>query len=106
MTEPARKYTVSPYEPPDSARDPRPAVILWFRIYSATIGVLALAVTGVWLYGIFLSTQADIFDPATGKSIVDQSMQVPVGLLLAASSLLHLVGAFAPYKPWGWTLGI
>jgi hypothetical protein len=74
----------SPYEPPATRRDARPAVILWFRVYAA---VMAIAYLGIAAFGV-----------AAQSSVV-----VGVGAVLA---VLHAFAAFVPFKPWGWTVAI
>ena len=76
-----------PYEPPTDVRDARPAVIAWYRLYAAMMAVLSAAV-------LF----ASIADPSAA----------PIAFVLAAGSVaaFFAAAAFAPLKPWGWTLAL
>lgn len=74
----------SPYEPPATRRDARPAVILWFRIYAAVMAFAYLAVCGV---AISWSSTA-------------------LAIVCAGFALLNGFAAFVPFKPWGWTLAL
>ena len=74
----------APYEPPAHARDARPAVILWYRVYAVLMAVLSLVV----------------FVIALGAHNY-------LGIVMAKVLLVFFgVAAFVPYKPWGWTMGL
>jgi hypothetical protein len=64
------------YEPPATRSDARPAVIVWFRVYAATLAVLyAGAAWAAW--------------PALG-----------------ALSVFYVVATLLPLRPWSWTVGL
>lgn len=75
------------YRPPETRADARPSVILWFRVYAAT---MTLVFTGVVASGFFLS-------PAGGP---------PPTLVAAPFVLLFGTATFVPLKPWAWTFGL
>ena len=80
-----------PYQPPRYARDARPAVIFWYRVYAVMMAVLSLAIGMV--VGAFVSS--------------DVPLAATVAMLACAPlSVLFAVAAFVPFKPWGWTLGL
>lgn len=106
---PARTYTVSAYEPPDSDRDPTPPVIFWYRVYASTMSLVLLAYLALAIMNLVATHDAALFDPATGAPLPDPSAHlfaVPFVLVAAVVGGIHVVGAFAPRKPWGWSLGM
>lgn len=78
--------STTPYEPPAHARDARPAVIMWFRFYAATMTLLSLAFLGLAVWKTPLAMQLVV-------------VTAPLVVLFAAAT-------FAPFKPWGWTLAL
>lgn len=76
----------APYEPPVHARDARPVVIRLYRVYAAAMALLSLAFLGL--------AAARGFDA--------------IALVLASAPLVLLfaVATFAPFKPWGSTVGL
>lgn len=80
----------SPWAAPRDARDARPAVILWFRVYAA---MMTVAMSAVLLVAIFVSSAGG------------DAAYVMVG---ASAPLVPLfaVATFVPFKPWGWTLAL
>lgn len=75
------------YRPPETRVDARPSVILWFRVYAAT---MALVFGAVVVSGFFIS-------PASG---------LPPTLVATPFVVLFTTATFMPLKPWAWTLGM
>jgi hypothetical protein len=74
-----------PYEPPAPYRDARPAVIVWFRVYAATMTLLSLALLAF---------------------VVMSAASLLLCAGFAAVAGLYGVATFVPFRPWGWTLGL
>jgi len=83
----------SPFAAPRDARDARPAVILWFRVYAAMMTVAMLALLAVGLLA------------ASAASAAGDAAYVMIG----ASALLapfFAVATLVPFKPWGWSVAL
>jgi hypothetical protein len=83
-----------PYAAPAFSRDARPAVILWFRIYAASMTLLSVALLAATLL-------SKMGDRNAGASTV--LSLAAIALVLAA---VYGVATFVPFKPWGWTWGL
>lgn len=90
MSAPDGPSQPSPWAAPEGARDARPAVILWFRVYAAMMTVVMI---GVLVAALFATTAAG---DAAYVIMVASALLVP----------LFGVATFIPYKPWGWTVGL
>lgn len=80
------------------ARDPRPAVIFWFRVYAVSAPLVHLALVVGWALAV----------PTSQPSPLRTLTASPVVSLLAFGGLaaLHGAAALVPYRPWGWTVGL
>jgi hypothetical protein len=78
---------VSPYAPPRSVRDARPAAIFWYRAYA---GLMTLAAFALLVLGI-------VSGGTTALAMI------VVSLLLA---VFYGLATFVPFRPWGWTVGL
>jgi hypothetical protein len=78
-----------PYQAPAVSRDARPAAILWFRAYAATMTLASLAMLALALTSKLGGAGTE---PTTALALV--------ALLL---TMLYGVATFVPFKPWGWT---
>jgi hypothetical protein len=96
-----------PYAPPsrDSARlDARPAVIVWFRVYSALMMLLSLGMLGLALLKGYQATRPEVALSANGADA--PLVAIMLALLCAALVALYGVATFVPFKPWGWSVGL
>ena len=90
----------SPYAAPREVRDARPAVIVWFRVYSAAMAVGALAVLAIAIMTVVSPSSGAAADPsARSISIMMIGTAIPFVALFA-------VATFAPFKPWGWSIAM
>jgi hypothetical protein len=89
------------YDPPEYGRDATPGVILWFRIYSIAMALSAFFLIG---FGVILSAASS--QPGVHDQVENQGLALVVILFGVALSVLHVVAACIPKKPWGWTLGM
>jgi hypothetical protein len=80
-----------PYQPPASSRDARPAAILWFRVYAATMTLASLAMLVLAVTSRLGAARADAL-PALSLAAI--------ALLLV---VLYAVAMLVPFRPWGWT---
>jgi hypothetical protein len=88
-------FGYEPYGPPEtSAR--RPGVILWYRVYAATMIALYVGAGAFWH---FLAPQG----PSAAAGLVTTIVLL---LIIAALGALFVIAALVPYKPWGWTFGL
>ena len=74
----------------------RPVVIVLFRVYAA-LGAL------VCLTGMAVGIVASTMPYQAGVPLALVVAMVSMFLVVA---LVHIVAAAAPFKPWGWTLGV
>lgn len=96
---------LSPYDPPEDDDDARPAVILWYRLYAGVMALFALAAVAFSV----VYAMAVASEPIYGRPGGGADLHVLAILLVMASgafAALHVVAAFVPYKPWGWSLGV
>jgi hypothetical protein len=96
------------YEPPAHSGDARPAVILWYRVYAATLALVYLAFLAVVVVGAFGPT-AVAEDPAmrvTAPSAGAEAFTLVMLLLSLFLFLFFAVATFVPLKPWGWSVAI
>lgn len=96
-----------PYAPPSPAsyaRDARPAVIFWFRVYAAVMTLASVAMLGLAILMGFAATRPEVaLDAnAAGAPLV----AIVLTLLSAALVALFGVATFVPFKPWGWSVGL
>lgn len=66
----------SPYEPPDVRADARPPVIMWFRVYAATMAAL-------WAGAAWFATPA-----------------------LATLAVFYAAASLLPLRRWAWTVAL
>ena len=78
---------MSPYAPPRSVRDARPAVIFWYRAYAGLMALVALA----------MLVLAVMSGGSTAVAVI------VVAVLLA---VFFGLATFVPFKPWGWTIAL
>jgi hypothetical protein len=78
----------------------RPAVIPWFKAYSAFLTLLYLAVI---VYGAFMASRPAVFEMPEGFGRF-------FGLALAVLGLAFAIGfgagLFLPRRPWAWVYGL
>jgi hypothetical protein len=99
----ARPFGYGSYTPPSTVRG-RPAVIGYFRIYAITTIFLFAAFLVVWQY---LTPAAPNEVPTEIHPTLRGALTViAMGTVALAWVCLFVVGAFVPYKPWGWTVGL
>ncbi len=89
----------SPYAPPSAASDARPGVIRWFRVFAATS---ALAYAGVAALLALRVTTHTYYPPEIPVAFVELAMALGAAL----AGVLSGVAAFAPFRPWGWSLAL
>lgn len=85
------------YEPP-TATTGRPAVIFLFRIY-ATVSALAYLGAGLGVFWMRWVINVD-------RPPIPTLFFVLMTTAFAAFGALHVVAAAAPFRPWGWALGV
>jgi hypothetical protein len=91
-----------PYEPPRSQAG-RPAVITWFRIYSATTVLFYLSFFAIWQ---FMAPSGKAGGRHGHMEPTQLGFLVGIGLFVLLFGGLFAVGALVPYKPWGWVVGL
>jgi hypothetical protein len=72
----------------------RPATILWFRVYAIASALAVTAFLFVWQF----------LTPAGGRTTALEWLGVFA--LCSPFLLIYGIGAFVPYKPWGWTYAL
>ena len=80
-----------PYQPPASARDARPAVILWFRVYAASMTLLSLSL-------LVLAVTSKL-----GRAEADAMTLLSLVAIALVLAVIYGVATVVPFKPWGWT---
>jgi hypothetical protein len=96
-----------PYAPPSrdsDRRDARPAVILWFRIYSAVMMLVSLGFLGLAVLMGYAATRPEVAIDANAAGA--PLAAIVLALMSAALVALYGVATFVPFKPWGWTVGL
>lgn len=84
------------YAPP-YASGGRPAVITWLRVYAVLTLLVYVTVTVGWiLMTIHVPMQS-------GERVIVYAV---CGSILVVLGGINLLAAVAPYKPWGWIVGL
>jgi hypothetical protein len=94
-----RPFGYEPYAPPGPQRG-RPAVITWFRIYSATMAAFYVGFLALWQ---FLTPTGPRYEARAGTEL---GILLGLGFVVLVFGGFHVVAAAAPYKPWGWTIAL
>lgn len=84
-----------PFEPPVPTGT-RPRVVLYTRIYAGAMATAYLALVALLLFGKITSR----------IGAESHALLIPMSLLGVAFAILFAVAALAPFKPWGWTVGL
>lgn len=93
-----------PYQAPREHRDARPAVIVWFRVYSAVMMLLSLGMVGLAVLMGYEATRPEVALSANGAGA--PLVAIVLTLLATAMVVLYAVATFVPFKPWGWSVGL
>lgn len=78
------------YYTPPSGSASRPGVVLWYRVFAACSLLVYLT------FGLAFSTIGAASGAETGIILA----------IMLPFVVLNGVGAFVPFKPWGWTVGL
>ncbi|MBX3261565.1 MAG: hypothetical protein KF782_17915 [Labilithrix sp.] len=89
------------YAPPGFTRG-RPAVITWFRVYAATTLALYVGFFALWQFLAPAGPDEAHRQPTLAGDVTTAAL----GLLVFVFGGLFALGAFVPYKPWGWIVGL
>lgn len=90
------------YEPPSYSGRERPPVIVWFRVYAATMALVQLVAVAMVVLRMWQRTNADVY-------VRDRDADVVLLVLLLVFLFFlgfFVVATFVPYKPWGWSVGL
>ncbi len=101
-----RAVSFHPYAPPspDSYRDARPSVILWFRVYAAVMTLASLAMLGLAIMTGYAATRPEVaLEPGAADAPL---VAIVLALFAAALVALYGVATFVPLSPWGWSVGL
>jgi hypothetical protein len=95
----------------------RPAVILWYRIWSALFVAIyaAMGIHGICIYCGLIEPSLSPFEDlltrgdSTRRAELlgeDREDSYGVAVICAAGALFYGVAGFVPGKPWGWVVGM
>ncbi len=90
--------------PPSQYDAPLPQVVMWYRIFCGCMTLMYLMATAMMI----LMLVAPSLDPQlnTPEMAEVRVLGVFYIVMFVPLSILHLVGIFAPRKPWGWYYGM
>lgn len=103
MPPPRRPFGYEPYVPPGFAGR-RPAAIVWYRIYAASVVVLYVGFFVLWQ--LFVPLGPNTAPQRVGWTAEGTMAVVALLSVVAAFAGFFVLAALVPHKPWGWTVGL